>query len=164
MTLYDVTLCSGSQKVVQTPLFLAPLSIYARGELLVWQGSGVCPSVRPSVCPSVCLTSVNFSLKIFSSESTGPILFKFDVNDPWVVVLKVYVFYPPTCIRSQMRLRTVLHRNTMGKNSNVFFSETIGPILFKFDVNDPWVVMLKVYVFLSACVHYEPDKALHCFR
>ena len=108
--------------------------------------SGGAISMARLRCLSVC-PSVNFSLKIFSSESTGAILFKFDVNDPWVVVLKVYVFYPPTCIRSQMRLRTVLHRNTMGKNSKIFSSESTGPILFKFDVNDPWVVVLKVYVF-----------------
>ena len=53
--------------------------------------------------------------EIFFSETNGPIQLKFCVNDPWVILLQVYVFYLPTCISSQMRVRTVLHRKTIGK-------------------------------------------------
>ena len=76
---------------------------------------------------------------IFFSETTGPISTKFDVNDPWVEVSQNIVFYWPISNRGRVRPRPLFHRVTMGKTSNIFFSETTGPISKKFDVNDRWV-------------------------
>ena len=72
---------------------------------------------------------------------------KFDVNVPWVVPSQNIVFYWLILIRGQIRGHTVLHRITMGENSNIFFSETTGPISVKFDVNVPLVVPSQNIVF-----------------
>ena len=57
------------------------------------------------------------------------------------------VFYRFMSISALMRTRTVLHRNTIGKNSNIFFSETTSPISMKFGVNDLLVVPFHNTVF-----------------
>ena len=84
---------------------------------------------------------------IFFSKTTGPISLKFYVNDLWVVASKVIVFYWPISIRGRVRPAPFSHRVTMGKTSNIFFSETTGPISMKLNVNDPWVMASKVIVF-----------------
>ena len=98
---------------------------------------------RPSCVVCRLLTFSN----IFFSETTGPISTKFDVNDPWVKVSQNIVFYWPSSVRGGVRPRPLFHRVTIGKTSNIFFSETTGPIWKKFDVNDPWVEVSQNIVF-----------------
>ena len=59
--------------------------------------------------------TVGKNLNIVSSETTGPISVKFDVNDPWAVPYQIAVFYGLIPIRGLMRLLTVLHIKTMGE-------------------------------------------------
>ena len=85
--------------------------------------------------------------KIFSSETTGPISMKFDVNNLWVMVSQNTVFYWLMSIRGGVRLRPLFHRLTMGKISKIFSSETTGPISVKFNVNNLLVIVSQNTVF-----------------
>ena len=85
--------------------------------------------------------------KIFSSETTGLISMKFGVNDLLVVPFYNTVFYGFMSIGALMRTCTVLHRNTIGENSNVFFSKNTCSILVEFDINGLWVMPFHNTVF-----------------
>jgi len=89
--------------------------------------------------------------KIFFSETTGPISIKFGVNDLLVMPFHNTVFYGFMSIGALMRTHTVLHRNTIGKNSKIFSSETTGLISMKFGVNDLLVVPFHNTVFTGLC-------------
>ena len=112
--------------------------------------TGLCPS-GPNEDPH-CFNrnTIGQNSNIFFSETAGPISMKFHVNDVWVVPFHNIVFYGFMSLRPLMRTRTVLHRNTTGKNSNI--SETMGLISIKFCVHDlsvcPFIILL-FYRFMS---------------
>ena len=86
------------------------------GELIVYQWSGVRPSIVRR-CPQCS--------KIFFSETAGPIKAKFYVEPPWVGGT---IF----CSRHLGHMTKMVATPIYGKNpSKIFFSRTGGPIFTK---------------------------------
>ena len=105
--------------------FLAHLSRRLFGELIVYQCSGVRPSVGNRPSASVGRSQCS---KIFFSETAWPIKAKFYVEPPWVGGT---VF----CSRHLGHMTKMAATPIYGKNpSKIFFSRTGGPIFTKLGI------------------------------
>ena len=109
--------------------------------------TGLCFSALMRTCTVLHRNTIGKNSNIIFSKTNSLISMKFGVNVPQVVPFHNTVFYRFISIGALMRTRTVLHVNTIGKNSKIFFSETTGPISMKFDVNVPQVVPFHNTVF-----------------
>ena len=105
------------QKFYRLTVFLAHLSRRLIGELIVYQWSGVRPSVRLSSVRPQCS-------KIFFSETARLIKAKFFVEPPWVGGT---IF----CSGHLGHMTKMAAMPIYGKNPSKIFSRTGGPIFTK---------------------------------
>ena len=87
--------------------------------------------------------------KRFFSETTWIIETKLPMNDHWMVLNKVCVFYADRKSKMATTAGHSLTLDPMGKCSNAFFSETTNMIKGKLYMNVHWMVLYKLYVFCS---------------
>ena len=106
--------------------FFAHLSQRLRGELIVYQSSGVRPSVRASVCACVRLFTLS-NMNI--SETNGLIATKFYQEHHWGGGLTALGFGPD-------RIRTLVSMATESSH-RVIMEKTVSPLFLSCFSSDP---------------------------